>query len=363
MTDRNEVCKPGSLDRRAFVSRNLAAGLAAATLPLGKERAGAVESQAADPREPVLPVRDFPKAKRPLPILAFGGSAMVEKWKGTYGPQLSFQERVAIIRHAYESGIRYFDTSPNYGESESLLGEALHDVRDQIYLATKVGVPRRDNAILKPEQVRASLEKSLEVLRTDRVDCVQIHGPVFEYLGLPRANRIYDQLARLREERLFHSIGLTGHNAFQPMYQLVDSARFDQLLIAYGYFPKGMNTILSESNLAWRERCLSRAHELGMGVVAMKVLSSFVFGYRAKEIVPRFTNERLAQLREAALRWVLRDKRVTLAVVGVTRPDDIDRNIKTLSADLALRKEDSDVLTEFSAQAFKSPIVRKMKVV
>ncbi len=76
------------------------------------------------------------------------------------------------------------------------------------------------------------------------------------------------------------------------MYRLVDSGRFDQLLIAYGYFPKGMNTILSATNLKWRERCLSRAHELGMGVVAMKVLSSFVFGYRATEIVPGFTAER-----------------------------------------------------------------------
>ena len=54
---------------------------------------------------------------------------------------------------------------------------------------------------------------------------------------------------------------------------------------------------------------------------------------------------------------------MTLAVVGVTRPEDVDRNIKTLSADLALREEDRRVLTEFSTKAFKSPIVQKMKVV
>jgi predicted aldo/keto reductase-like oxidoreductase len=207
------------------------------------------------------------------------------------------------------------------------------------------------------------LEQSLEVLRTDQVECVQIHGPVFEHAGIERANAIYDELVKLRDEKLFRWIGLTGHNAFERMYRLVDSGRFDQLLIAFGYFPKGMNTILSHENLAWRERCLSRAHELGMGVVAMKVLSSFVFGYRAAEIVPGFDDARLTQLRDAALRWVLSDERVTLAVVGVTRPEDIDQNVRTLSRELALRAEDRRVLADFSSRAFESPIVQKMKVV
>ena len=71
--------------------------------------------------------------------------------------QLPFRDRVAMARHAYESGIRYFDTSPNYGESEAILGDALRDVRGDIYLATKVGVPRSDDAILTRDGVRASV--------------------------------------------------------------------------------------------------------------------------------------------------------------------------------------------------------------
>jgi aryl-alcohol dehydrogenase-like predicted oxidoreductase len=69
----------------------------------------------------------------------------------------------------------------------------------------------------------------------------------------------------------------------------------------------------------------------------MKVLGSFVFGYRAAEIVPSFTPEKLARLRRAALRWVLQDERVTLLVIGVTRPSDIDQNMETLGGDLAFR--------------------------
>ena len=229
-----------------------------------------------------------------------------------------------------------------------------------MYLATKVGVPPADNAILEREQVRASLEGSLQRLRTDQVDCVQIHGPVFEYLGVERAKEIYEELVKLREEKLFRYLGVTGHNAYEAMYALIDSGLADQALIGYGYFPKGMDTILSHANLAWRERCLSRARELGMGVVAMKVLGSFVFGYRAAEIVPGFTPEKLARLRQAALRWVVQDERVTLLLIGITRPSDIDQNVETFRGDLTFREEDRTLLAEFSAEAFRSPIVRRM---
>jgi aryl-alcohol dehydrogenase-like predicted oxidoreductase len=342
------------LDRRNFLAATVAAGIGGARSLVAAE-GGPVATPSRG-----LPVREFGKTGVRLPILGFGGSAMVEKWKASYGPQLPRDQRVAMVRHAFDSGIRYFDTSPNYGESEAILGEALHDVRDQVYLATKVGVPPSDNAILDRSQVRASLEASLERLRTDRVECVQIHGPVFEYLGVERAREIYEELVKLREEKLFRYLGVTAHNAFEAMYTLIDSGLADQALIGYGYFPKGMDTILSHANLAWRERCLSRARELGMGVVAMKVLGSFVFGCRAAEIVPSFTPEKLARLRRAALRWVLQDERVTLLVIGVTRPSDIDRNVETLRGDLAFRDEDRTLLAEFSAEAYRSPIIRRM---
>ena len=102
----------------------MTAGIGAATFQVGELAAGA-ENPAKEPdaTEPshAIPQRDFGKTGRRLPILAFGGSAMVEKWKATYGPQLPFEGRVAMVRHAFETGIRYFDTSPNYGESEAIL--------------------------------------------------------------------------------------------------------------------------------------------------------------------------------------------------------------------------------------------------
>jgi aryl-alcohol dehydrogenase-like predicted oxidoreductase len=291
-----------------------------------------------------------------------GGSAMVSKWQTAYGPQLPFRDRVAMARHAFDSGIRYFDTSPNYGESESILGEALHDVRGEIYLATKVGVPRSDNAILSRDRVRASVETSLKTLKVDNVDCIQVHGPAFEYNGQKRAEELQEELVKLRDEKLCRYIGLTGHNHFETMFRLIDSGRFDQLLIAFGYFPKGMDTILSHANLHWRDRCLSRAHALGMGVVAMKVMSSFVLGHGATTIAPGFPPDQLSKLRAAALRWALADRRITLAVVGITRPENVDQNVQTVTGELMLTDHDLSLLGEFATLAFASPMIRGLKV-
>lgn len=175
------------MHRRGFLEAGLTAGLAAGALRRGGA-AGADEPQPVMAMQtPALPCRSFGRQGMRLPILAFGGSAMVTRWQSTYGPQLSFDRRVAMVRHAFNAGVRYFDTSPNYTESESIIGAVLHDVRGRIFLATKVGVPPSDNTILVRSQVRESVENSLKRLQTDAVDCIQVHGPVFEYCGYQRA--------------------------------------------------------------------------------------------------------------------------------------------------------------------------------
>ena len=309
-----------------------------------------------------IPAMAFGKTGHRLPILACGGSSMVEKWAAVTGVAMpGFEKRVAMIRHAYEVGLRYFDTSRNYGESESILGEALKDVRSNIYLASKAGVHADDKGLLTRGEVRASVEESLRTLKTDYLDCIQVHGPLYEYLGYDRAMEVYEELVKLREEKMVRFIGVTGHNAFAVMYRLIDTRLFDQVLLAYGYFPKGMDTMLSNSNLQWRELCLARARELGMGILAMKTMGSFLFSRNAVNLVPDFGEARLRALRRAALRWVLRDKQPIMLLVGVTLPEDIDENIRTVAGDLTFTVEDRKVLADFSVKAMQTKAVQGMK--
>ena len=62
-------------------------------------------------------------------IIGFGGIPIIGLSRNAAG---------MVVRHAYEKGINYFDTSDTYGDSEEKIGAALHDVRDEVIIASKV---------------------------------------------------------------------------------------------------------------------------------------------------------------------------------------------------------------------------------
>ena len=72
----------------------------------------------------------------------------------------STEDAVALLRKAYEGGMRYFDTARAYSDSEEKIGNALSDVREKIFIATKT-------AAKTPEDFWKDLETSLRLLKTD----------------------------------------------------------------------------------------------------------------------------------------------------------------------------------------------------
>jgi aryl-alcohol dehydrogenase-like predicted oxidoreductase len=303
-----------------------------------------------------IPLRTLGKTGRKLPILAMGGSAMVRMFIKSYGAELlSTEDRIAMVRHCYDSGVRYFDTARVYGESESIMGQGLKGVRQNCYVATKMHES-------DPAKVRACVEKSLEQLGMDQVDCVQVHSPAIERVGFAGGMKLHAELVKLRDEGLLKYIGLTTHIAFEPVLRMIDTGGFDQVLLAYGYFRKGMDTMLSNRKIETRQRCLARAHELGMGIVAMKVLGANIFSHNAVNVAPDYDRQRMAQLPAASIRWVLQDPRVSILNIGVTYPADVDKNLKTLRGDLRFTLDDRELLADFSAAAYDSPLVQGLKV-
>lgn len=81
---------------------------------------------------------------------------------------------IATIRSALDHGINFIDTAPAYGNgaSEELLGRAIEDVRDQVIIADKIS-----SQVMSAAEVKEECEKSLKLLRTDRIDLYQIHWP------------------------------------------------------------------------------------------------------------------------------------------------------------------------------------------
>lgn len=340
-----------SLDRRRFLKGGITAAAGAAAWSTGL--AGAAASGEKSIRSTgSIPTRRFGKTGHQLPVLGMGGSALIDRWVEMYNvPEIAREERVKMIRHGYDSGIRYFDTARGYADSESMMGEALEDVRDNVYLATK-------SAARGADQVKRDVETSLKELRTDYLDAVQIHTPSrFE----PSIEAL-EVLEKFRDEGVIRFIGVTTHVHFENIHRLISTGRFDQVLLAYGYFRKGMVKLLSNSKVEWRDACLAKADELGMAIVAMKVLGASIMSHNAANLVPEYKGKKEGPLAAAAIRWVMRDERVSMLNIGASMSSDVDKNLKTVTGDTKLTSEDRRILADFSRKAYASDYVKSMEL-
>ncbi|MCC6793692.1 MAG: aldo/keto reductase [Candidatus Hydrogenedentes bacterium] len=347
---------PDTVDRRGFIKTTLGAATVSALAagPAGTAPAAKKEITYSGK----IPVRKFGKTGYSFPIIGHGGSAMMAKEYSYYGLDNppSPEDRIKMVRDAYDLGVRYFDTARIYQESEELMGKGLKDIRDKVFIASKVMVPT-------PDKVRASVEMSLKTMQTDYIDLMQIHGPMIEQHGYEGCMPQFEELAKLRDEGLIHFIGITGHNKFEEMYKLIASGNFDSVLIEYGYFKKGYNTRHSDAMLEWRENCVAKAHEQDMAIIAMKVLGAWIFNHNAKNVLPEYDAEAVKRLPAAAIRWVMNDPRISMLNIGVSYPGDVAENIRIATGDTTLTNDDRVLLADFSAKAYLTERVQGFPVV
>src|SRR5262249_9361130 len=125
-------------------------------------------------------------------VIGFGAWAIGGATEASGAPlgwgKTSDDESLAAIRRARDLGVNFFDTADSYGfgRSESLLGIVLSRVRQDVVLATKVGVVRSSSGALRKDFSRQhifhAVDGSLKRLRTDYIDLYQVHNPTLEQL-------------------------------------------------------------------------------------------------------------------------------------------------------------------------------------
>src|SRR6266568_1428406 len=89
-----------------------------------------------------------------------------------YGPAVSIDDAIQVIRAAYSSGVTFFDTAEVYGPymSETIVGGALEPFRNEVKIATKFGFDLTDKGGLnrRPDHIKRMVDGCLKRLRTDR---------------------------------------------------------------------------------------------------------------------------------------------------------------------------------------------------
>jgi aryl-alcohol dehydrogenase-like predicted oxidoreductase len=145
-------------------------------------------------------------------VLIYGGAAL---------SRVSQDVADRSIQSALDAGINHIDTAADYGDSELRLGAWMPRIRDRIFLATKTGDRTAAGA-------HDSIRRSLERLRVDRVDLLQLHA-VGDPEDLDRATGrggAIEGALRAREEGLVGAIGITGHGMLAPSVHLEALRRY-----------------------------------------------------------------------------------------------------------------------------------------
>lgn len=194
---------------------------------------------------------------------------------------------VKILQRAYEGGMTFFDTARAYSDSEEKIGQALSDVRKNIFIATKTTAKT-------PDEIKSQIETSLKNLRTDCIDIYQFHcaDTVFRPGD---GSGMYECMEDLKRQGMIRHIGITAHK-IGVAEDAVASGLYETLQFPFSY-------LSSEREVALVKKCA----ENNMGFIAMKALAgglitnsraAFAFMSQFDNVVPIWGVQKMSELEE-----------------------------------------------------------------
>lgn len=275
--------------------------------------------------------------------------------------------RLETVRAALDAGVNWFDTAATYGggSSETNLGDALRtlDAVDRAHVATKVRLMPEDLDDIAAA-VRRSFAESLRRLGLPRVTLLQLHNSLTRRRGdlhtsiapddVLRPGGVLETFEALRDEGLVEHLGLTGLGDADSLREAIDSGRFATLQIEHNLLnPSAGRAVPREFAENDYGHLFADCRRHGMGAFAIRVYAGGALAgqqpsahtlttkffpldlYRRDQQRTEELRERLPAampIREAAVRFVLSDPRVTSALIGFGSPAEVEEAARHAAA-------------------------------
>jgi aryl-alcohol dehydrogenase-like predicted oxidoreductase len=199
-----------------------------------------------------LLVSDLPRrplGRTGLDVTTLGYGAM--ELRNTQGaPVVSDDDAARLLNEVLDAGINLIDTSPDYGQSEELIGRSIAHRRDEYVLASKCGcvpgAPGGAEHVHTAANIRAGVEQSLRRMRTDHLDIVQFHRSLtkreFEQDGALAA------ALELRDEGKVRFVGVSG--TLPNLDEQIAMGVFDVFQIPYSLLQRDHEAVLARASAA-----------------------------------------------------------------------------------------------------------------
>jgi 1-deoxyxylulose-5-phosphate synthase len=288
--------------RREFLKTGLAAGTLAVSggLPLLARRGSATDL--------VTLGRSGVKVTR----LAFGTGT----FSGRVQRELGQDGFTRLVRHAYDSGVRFFETSESYGEMHQMLGVALKGIpRDSYQLMSKVTT--RDG--VDPQQ---KLDELRRLASTEYFDIMLLHWQHTATWPTDTA-RWQDAILEAQSRKVLLTHGASVHG-LPALRRVPDTSWLQVAMIRMNHTGKSMDAedynTSGPGNVPEVVTHVKEAHNAGLGVISMKLAGEGTFD---------------REDRRKAMRFAFRNAGVDCVTVGYKSPAEIDEAIENLNLALA----------------------------
>lgn len=280
----------------------------------------------------------------------------------TYGGHVEDQKATLCIDRAYELGINFFDTANVYrrGEAEKVVGQALAKYpRDSFFLATKgfgqMGDGPNDKGLSRKhiiEQVHASLKR----LNVEYIDLWQCHRYDTE-TPLDETLRAIDDLVT-QGKILYAGVSEWSAVQIQDALHLADKYLLDRIVsnqpqysMLERYIEKDIIPLCEREGIGqvvWSplaQGVLTGKYRKGEAIPADSRAADPTVGRSVSGFLNDETLDKVDELRDVAaekecsmaqlaLAWVLRQPNVSSAIIGASRPEQVDENVKAIDVEL-----------------------------
>jgi len=247
----------------------------------------------------MIPVQPFGRTGHQSTRLLFGAAAL-----GNVS-QDEADQTMELIR---EHGINHIDTAASYGDAELRLGPWLETHRDEFFVATKTGERTRADAYNE-------IQRSLERLRTDQIDLIQLHNLVDEeeWRTVFSPGGALEGVVEAKEDGFVRFIGVTGHGVTVAAQHLrsLQEYPFDSVLLPYN-FPMSRN----ERYIADFEALVALCVERGVAIQTIKAITRGPWGDHEPTANTWYEPLTDQDAIDTAVGWVLGRDGVFLNTVG-----------------------------------------------
>lgn len=235
------------------------------------------------------------------------------------------RDAAALLNLALDLGVTLIDTADCYGLSEERIGRHVSHRRDEFVLSTKCGHGIEGLADWTPEEVRASVERSLTLMRTDHVDVLHLHSCDKERLADGSLADAMDELVRAGKVRVAAYSGENEHLMFA-----IESGRFASI-----------ETSVNIADQWSLHHALPEASSRGLGVIAKRPIANAAWQYatRPDGVYGEVYWDRLQELAydlgadplDLALRFAAFAPGVSSAIMGTVKVANLERAVSTVA--------------------------------